>query len=40
MGTTTHIHKKEIFTTKGNHILTLVDNFGEMKQLVFEVVER
>lgn len=40
VGTTTHIHKKEIFTTRGNHILTLVDDFGEMKQLAFEVVER
>ncbi len=39
IGTTTGIHKKELFCRSGQHSLTLVDEFGEIQVVAFEVVE-
>ncbi len=40
LGTTQDVHRKEIFCKAGNHHLMLVDEFGEMKQVNFEVIEK
>ncbi len=40
IGTTVGFHKKELFCMAGQHILTLVDDYGENQVVTFEVLKR
>jgi len=40
LGSTQNVHKMEILATEGLHTLTLIDDYGEVKKRVFEVISK